>query len=191
MKQKITILSLLICTWISVQAYEVFEHNQGDESHLIRKSKVMNGRYATIWDQFGDAYGDLCIEFDDGMLEVYDEHYRFFNGEFYSKEGDIAIISPTSIHILRMEDPATSEYNLSLKIEYNLVGGKKVYTIHLQNTATNIDATVKGRPIFHKSKFGSETLIGSETTQGRIPVFLEWLEHQLKKEKFKIIYKSN
>lgn len=125
MKQKITILSLLICTWISVQAYEVFEHNQGDESHLIRKSKVMNGRYATIWDQFGDAYGNLCIEFDDGMLEVYDEHYSFFNGEFYSKEGDIAVISPTSIHILRMEDPATSEYNLSLKIEYNLVGGKK------------------------------------------------------------------
>lgn len=187
MKHFLSIVFLFVAALagsINAGAYEVYEHNQGDENHLVPESKVMKANVACIGNLYfyRNSAGDFAIDYRNNYKNEY-KCLCFFDpkNEYtytFTQPGEFTIADAV------LRDGNRQEIN----VYYDPSGTNKSYRIIL----TSFDGKtmeVKGIPTFYKGddRGFPKDVIGSEKSVGTHPVFLDWLEHWTKKMKFKSI----
>lgn len=189
MKRIIPILVILMTLLPEVaKAYEVYEHNTGDESHFVSKSKVLGAKAADINGYHKNTFAiynkQLVFDYtrkgkdrDNLILEAVVEQMFVDNaatltlyGKGYAWEGkDI------------------KDMKFSVKVTYHNDGGEKYYDIDIVDGLGD-PIHLEGRPMFFKKYEGyTKDVVGSETSKGSTPVFIEWLENAAKKCKVDIV----
>lgn len=179
-------ITFLLFTLFASQsnAYEVYVHNQGNESVRVNQSKVMNAKHITF------NVSDASINLNDDFIEFRSIYSDQKDDEGRSKgiwckflgKATTFQVTPTSINMI---DNLLGHF---VSIQYSIINGKKNYTIHISDAEKGTTLTIQGRPTFFTEEYGK--LLGSETTTGRIPVLLDWLENFAKKSKSEIQYLS-
>ncbi len=171
-----------------VNAYEVYEHNTGDESHFVSKSKVLGAKAADI---NGSHLNTFAIH----------DKQLVFNYKRKSSDRDNLILKAV-VEQLFFDNAATltlygkgwawegndlKDIKFTVKVTYHNDGGKKYYEIDIIDGLGD-PIHLEGRPVFFKKyEYGMSTdVIGSETSKGSTPVFIEWLENAAKKCKVEI-----
>lgn len=189
MKRFCTMLFLFMALMpMVVNAYEVYEHNTGDESHFVSKSKVLGAKAADINGFHNNTFAiynkKLIFDYtrkssdrDNLILEAVVEQLFFDNAATLSLYGKGMAWEGNDLKVIKF----------SVKITYHNEGGYKYYDIDIVDGLGN-PIHLEGRPMFFKKyEYGMcKDVIGSETSKGSTPVFIEWLENAAKKCKVEI-----
>lgn len=181
----IVLLSITaFCGILEANAYEVYEHNTGDQNHLVPESKVMKANVACVGNLYfyRTAAGDIAIDYRDSFKGDYDLLCDFNpkdDGSYvFTQPGEISIANTNFKENFRQE----------VNVFYDPSGTSKRYRI-IVTSFEGKTIEVEGMPTFYKGDDLGTSLevIGSEKSVGTQPVFLEWLGHWAKKLKFKSI----